>query len=171
MNASTLTTLYGPFTVIVDDQRRVAAAGWVDDPAALAADIGVSAADIQVREDLGAVTEALTAYFDGRVDALDGIDVAPHSGDGLVARSWGALRNIQPGTTRSYAELASAAGGSPDGARAAARACSTNNVMLFVPCHRIVRSDGSEGEYRYGADVKRALLDFERRSVSSTVPA
>jgi methylated-DNA-[protein]-cysteine S-methyltransferase len=71
------------------------------------------------------------------------------------------LRTIPYGTTESYAQAAVAAG-RPRAVRAAASACSHNPLPLVVPCHRIVRSDGSFGEYLGGADVKRALLAMER---------
>ncbi|HET9495789.1 MAG TPA: MGMT family protein, partial [Chloroflexia bacterium] len=50
----------------------------------------------------------------------------------------------------------------PSAARAVARACATNRVALLIPCHRVVREDGSLGGYRWGLDRKRALLDGER---------
>lgn len=59
-----------------------------------------------------------------------------------------------------YAELAGAAD-SPGAARAAGSACAENRIALFVPCHRIVRSDGSIGEYFYGSQVKQVLLAHE----------
>jgi methylated-DNA-[protein]-cysteine S-methyltransferase len=64
------------------------------------------------------------------------------------------------GATLSYAQLARAAG-SPRAVRAAASACASNPLPLVVPCHRVVRSDGTLGEYRGGAAAKRALLALE----------
>jgi len=75
---------------------------------------------------------------------------------------WAALRAIPPGETRSYAELAAAAG-NPGAVRAAGSACGANPVALVVPCHRARRSDGSLGGYAWGLERKRALLDRERR--------
>jgi AraC family transcriptional regulator, regulatory protein of adaptative response / methylated-DNA-[protein]-cysteine methyltransferase len=76
-------------------------------------------------------------------------------------RVWRALRQIPSGETRSYAELAAAIG-QPSAARAVARACATNPVALAIPCHRIVRRDGSLSGYRWGVERKRALLERER---------
>ncbi|WP_430334646.1 methylated-DNA--[protein]-cysteine S-methyltransferase [Rhodococcus sp. ACT016] len=70
------------------------------------------------------------------------------------------LPDIAYGTTVSYAEVAEASG-SPRAVRAVGTACATNPLPLFVPCHRVVRSDGSMGRYAGGADTKRALLTLE----------
>ena len=79
---------------------------------------------------------------------------------------WDALRAIPYGTTRSYAEVARSVG-QPAAVRAVARACATNPVALLVPCHRVVRGDGSAGGYRWRVDRKRAILDVERRASES----
>ena len=70
------------------------------------------------------------------------------------------LRDIPYGATESYAAVARAAG-SPNAVRAAGSACATNPVPLVVPCHRVVRSDGSIGQYRGGVAAKRRLLALE----------
>lgn len=77
-------------------------------------------------------------------------------------RVWTALRAIPVGSTRTYAELARELG-MPQGARAVARACASNPVAVLVPCHRIVRSDGELGGYRWGLDRKAKLLEQEHR--------
>ena len=71
-----------------------------------------------------------------------------------------ALRRIPRGETRSYAEVASAIG-EPTAVRAVASACARNPVALVVPCHRVVKSDGAAGGYRWGEERKRALLEKE----------
>ena len=73
---------------------------------------------------------------------------------------WRALRDIPPGETRSYAEVARQIG-QPRAARAVARACASNELAVVVPCHRVVRSDGELSGYRWGEARKRALLDDE----------
>jgi AraC family transcriptional regulator, regulatory protein of adaptative response / methylated-DNA-[protein]-cysteine methyltransferase len=78
-------------------------------------------------------------------------------------RVWQALQEIPIGQTISYAEIARRIG-SPKAARAVARACTTNNLALAIPCHRVVRKDGSLSGYAWGAERKRELLDRERRS-------
>lgn len=81
-------------------------------------------------------------------------------GTAFQQRVWDALMRIPPGETRSYAELAGALG-MPRGARAVARACASNRVAVLVPCHRIIRGDGSLGGYRWGLPRKQALLEAE----------
>lgn len=75
-------------------------------------------------------------------------------------RVWEALRSIPPGATTRYAELAQQLG-CPAAVRAVARACATNPVAIVIPCHRVVRTGGGLGGYRWGLDRKRALLDRE----------
>ena len=78
-------------------------------------------------------------------------------------RVWEVLRAIPRGQTRSYAQVAAAIG-EPRAVRAVASACASNPVALLVPCHRVVRSDGTPGGYRWGPERKRALLDREAGS-------
>ncbi|MDI1295750.1 MAG: bifunctional DNA-binding transcriptional regulator/O6-methylguanine-DNA methyltransferase Ada [bacterium] len=75
---------------------------------------------------------------------------------------WSALRAIPPGETRSYGEIAAAIG-RPGATRAAGTACGDNALAVLVPCHRVLRSDGSLGGYAYGVDRKQALLARERK--------
>lgn len=70
------------------------------------------------------------------------------------------LREIEWGETASYGDLAARVD-NPGAARAVGSACATNPIPLVVPCHRVVRADGSTGEYRGGRDAKRWLLDHE----------
>ena len=74
---------------------------------------------------------------------------------------WTALRQVKPGSTATYAEIAAVIG-HPAGARAVARACGANPVAILVPCHRVIGSDGSLRGYRWGVDLKRLLLERER---------
>lgn len=73
---------------------------------------------------------------------------------------WKALREIPPGETRSYADIAAAAG-NPRAVRAAGSANARNNIAVLIPCHRVIRSDGDLGGYAYGLDIKRELLRRE----------
>jgi AraC family transcriptional regulator of adaptative response/methylated-DNA-[protein]-cysteine methyltransferase len=73
---------------------------------------------------------------------------------------WQALREIPPGSTATYTEVANRIG-RPTAARAVAHACAANRLAVVVPCHRVVRSDGSLSGYRWGVQRKRALLDKE----------
>jgi AraC family transcriptional regulator of adaptative response/methylated-DNA-[protein]-cysteine methyltransferase len=73
---------------------------------------------------------------------------------------WDELRTIPPGETRSYAQIAAAVG-KPGAVRAAGSANGANNVAVLIPCHRVVRSDGTLGGYAYGTDIKAELLRRE----------
>ncbi|HMV19323.1 MAG TPA: bifunctional DNA-binding transcriptional regulator/O6-methylguanine-DNA methyltransferase Ada [Rhodocyclaceae bacterium] len=81
-------------------------------------------------------------------------------GTAFQLRVWHALQGIPPGVTISYAELARRVG-APRAVRAVAGACAANPVALAVPCHRVVRSDGSLSGYRWGVERKAALLTRE----------
>jgi AraC family transcriptional regulator of adaptative response/methylated-DNA-[protein]-cysteine methyltransferase len=83
------------------------------------------------------------------------------AGTAFQIRVWEALRTISAGETRTYSEVANQIG-SPRAIRAVASACAANRVALAVPCHRVIRRDGSLGGYRWGLPVKEALLLAER---------
>jgi AraC family transcriptional regulator, regulatory protein of adaptative response / methylated-DNA-[protein]-cysteine methyltransferase len=74
---------------------------------------------------------------------------------------WNELKHIPPGETRTYADIAAAVG-KPKAVRAAGSANGANNVAVLIPCHRVVRTDGSLGGYAYGLERKKLLLDKER---------
>ena len=79
-------------------------------------------------------------------------------------RVWTYLQTIPFGATQSYSQVAKGIG-QPRATRAVARACATNPVALAIPCHRVVREDGSMGGYRWGLERKKALLGMEQRGV------
>lgn len=81
-------------------------------------------------------------------------------GTAFQRRVWDALQRIPRGTTLSYREVAMNIG-QPSAVRAVARACATNPVALVIPCHRVVRDDGTLGGYRWGVDRKKKLLERE----------
>jgi AraC family transcriptional regulator of adaptative response/methylated-DNA-[protein]-cysteine methyltransferase len=81
-------------------------------------------------------------------------------GTAFQQRVWQELRNIPPGQTASYAEVARKIG-SPTSARAVAQACAANHLAVAIPCHRVVRSDGGLSGYRWGVERKRTLLERE----------
>lgn len=81
-------------------------------------------------------------------------------GTAFQQRVWRALREIPVGRTATYAEVAAAIG-APKAVRAVARACAANPAAVAIPCHRVVRTDGSLSGYAWGVERKRALLDRE----------
>ena len=88
------------------------------------------------------------------------------SGTGFQLRVWSALRGIPLGETRSYSEVAAMVG-EPQAVRAVANACAANPVPLIIPCHRVIRKDGSLGGYGLGVGRKKTLLAAERGLAAS----
>jgi AraC family transcriptional regulator, regulatory protein of adaptative response / methylated-DNA-[protein]-cysteine methyltransferase len=86
-------------------------------------------------------------------------------GTAFQARVWRALQKIPLGKTASYTEIAAALG-QPKAVRAVAQACAANKLAMIVPCHRVIRSDGDLGGYRWGVERKRALLARERAAAA-----
>jgi AraC family transcriptional regulator of adaptative response/methylated-DNA-[protein]-cysteine methyltransferase len=83
-------------------------------------------------------------------------------GTAFQRRVWDALQAIPTGETRSYTQIAQAIG-APTSVRAVAAACAANPIAVLIPCHRVVRGDGSLSGYRWGVERKRALLARERQ--------
>jgi AraC family transcriptional regulator of adaptative response/methylated-DNA-[protein]-cysteine methyltransferase len=84
-------------------------------------------------------------------------------GTAFQQRVWQALREVPAGRTVTYGEIAGRIG-APGAVRAVAGACAANPLAVAVPCHRVVRTDGSLSGYRWGVERKRALLERESRS-------
>ena len=110
------------------------------------------------------------AAFEQLVAQAVGLVEAPGTGEHLPLdvrgtafqqRVWQALRAIPAGTTVTYADLARRIG-APKAVRGVAQACAANPVAIAIPCHRVVRTDGSLAGYRWGIERKRALLERER---------
>lgn len=107
--------------------------------------------------------EALVARVVGFIEAPEGLDLPLDiRGTAFQRRVWRALKDIPVGRTISYAELARRIG-SPKAVRAVAGACAANNIAVAIPCHRVVRYDGSLSGYAWGVDRKRALIAKEAR--------
>ena len=109
-----------------------------------------------------AVFDAVVARVVGFVEAPGlGLDLPLDiRGTAFQQRVWKALRDIPAGHTASYAEIAARIG-APKSVRAVAQACAANSLAVAVPCHRVVKSDGSLSGYRWGIERKRALLERE----------
>jgi AraC family transcriptional regulator of adaptative response/methylated-DNA-[protein]-cysteine methyltransferase len=83
-------------------------------------------------------------------------------GSDFQQQVWQVLRSIPHGSVRTYAQVAQDIG-RPRATRAVAQACAANRLALLVPCHRVIRSDGSLGGYRWGQKLKHLLLQHESR--------
>jgi methylated-DNA-[protein]-cysteine S-methyltransferase len=165
MNVATLDTPAGPFTAVTDDDGAVLASGWTADAGDLVPlihpDLRGGGA-LRERADLGPVTAAARAYHDGDLEAIQDVPVVQRSGDFLM-HAWDVLRTVEPGEPVTYADYAVLAG-RPTAVRAAASACARNAAALYVPCHRVVRTGGGLGGFRWGTDLKQWLLDHEARA-------
>jgi AraC family transcriptional regulator of adaptative response/methylated-DNA-[protein]-cysteine methyltransferase len=108
--------------------------------------------------------EALVARVVGFIEAPgQGFDLPLDiRGTAFQHRVWRALQDIPAGRTVSYAEIARRIG-SPKAVRAVAGACAANNIAVVIPCHRVVRRDGSLSGYAWGVERKRALIAKEAR--------
>lgn len=159
--SSTVDTPIGPFTAVVGGDGAVLAAGWSDRLDLLLPVVapGLRPVEVILKPDLGAVTAAIRDYHAGDLAAIDEIPVRQISGP-FISHAWDVLRSIPPGKTTTYSDFAALAG-RPEAIRAAAAACARNAVALFVPCHRIVGTDGTLRGFRWGLEVKRWLLDHE----------
>ena len=112
------------------------------------------------------------AEFEAVVSTVVGFVEAPRlgldlpldvRGTAFQQRVWEAMRNIPIGKTMSYADIAEQIG-SPRSTRAVARACGANNLAVAIPCHRVVRRDGTMSDYRWGVERKQSLLEREAHS-------
>ncbi|ONI77128.1 methylated-DNA--protein-cysteine methyltransferase [Actinosynnema sp. ALI-1.44] len=157
---SVVDTPIGPFTAVVRGDE-VVASGWTGDVNDLVGLIhpSIRPAEIRERTDLGQVTKAVVAYHSGDVEAIEDIAVNQRSGE-FIQHAWKVLRTVPAGAPVTYSQFADLAG-RPSAVRAAASACARNPVALFVPCHRVLRTDGSIGGFRWGLPAKRWLLEHE----------
>lgn len=162
MNLTTVDTPAGPLTILATDAGVVRAAAFAADPGRFPVP---APPDTRQRPDLGPVTAAVRSYLDGDLAAIDEIPVdQPGSGD-FLAHVWWTLRQVKAGNPVTYAQLAALAG-RPAAVRAAANACARNAAALFVPCHRVLRTGGGLGGYRWGTTVKEWLLGHERNATA-----
>ncbi len=106
-----------------------------------------------------AACRRLAAYFDGDLNALDGISVRPH-GTEFQHRVWQALRRIPPGTTTTYGRLAAAIS-APRSSRAVGLANGANPIAIVIPCHRVIGADANLAGYGGGLHRKAWLLRHE----------
>ncbi|MCT9818877.1 methylated-DNA--[protein]-cysteine S-methyltransferase [Microbacterium sp. W1N] len=160
----TIDTPDGPFSVLVDERERVLASGWTVRLDDLLERLRAADRPSEVVPGRTRAAAAAEAYYGGDVSAIDDVEVAQR-GTPMQLQGWEALRRITPGRPLSYSEFAAALG-APRAVRAAASVCARNAPALFVPCHRVLRGDGSLGGFAWGELVKRALLDREQKSLA-----
>ncbi len=166
------TTLGTPFgrVLVAATARGLCAVEIGDDDDALIADLRAAFPRATLsREDdgrdawLAPALARIAAEIAGSEAPVPPIDV---TGTAFQWRVWQALTRIPRGSTVSYAGLAAAIG-APNAARAVGSACGSNRLALVVPCHRVIREDGSLGGWRWGLARKRAVLEAERAAVGA----
>lgn len=159
-----VSTALGQLLVAATD-RGVAAVSLGDSAAELESGLRAELPDATITRDdtaVGAWASAVAEAAAGGVSPTVPLDV---QGTAFQRRVWSALRQIPPGATRTYGEVAEAIG-QPTAVRAVAHACASNPVALAVPCHRVVRRDGTLGGYRWGLERKQQLLAAEQANNS-----
>lgn len=153
--------------LVAATERGVCAIEFGDDPAALTARLEkrFPRAHVEVGgEDFTGLVEQVVAFVEAPSEGLSlPLDIR---GTAFQQQVWAALSRVPPGTTVGYAELAAHIG-RPDAARAVAGACAANTLAVAIPCHRVVRADGTLSGYRWGVDRKRALLEREAAEAES----
>lgn len=164
---TTVHTPIGPFTVVTTDDDEcpaVLASGWTGDIGDLLPIISPSLRPTTTKfvPSIEKVTDAVIAYHEGNLTDIDDVVVQQKSGP-FLTHAWDVLRLVKAGQPVTYAELAELSG-RPTAIRGAASACARNAAALFVPCHRVLGSDGHLRGFRWGLPAKQWLLDHERQS-------
>lgn len=161
---TTLRTALGP-ALIAATERGVCAVEFGDSNESVVKRLGelFPRAELQPADaPLARMADALTAFIERPGAGLDlPLEVW---GTAFQQRVWQELRRIPPGETATYAQVAERMG-APRAARAVARACAANRIAVAIPCHRVIREDGSLGGYRWGLRRKELLLEKESRGI------
>jgi methylated-DNA-[protein]-cysteine S-methyltransferase len=159
----TIPTPLGDMMIVTDEQDALRAVEWTDlnDRMKRLLQRQYKGTVIALKQTIAPrhIHEALIAYFDGKLTALD--DLVTVSGGTDFQRSvWAALRTIPVGETRSYKDIAIAIG-NPQGVRAIGLANGANPIGIVVPCHRVIGSNGTMTGYGGGLHRKEWLLKHE----------
>jgi AraC family transcriptional regulator of adaptative response/methylated-DNA-[protein]-cysteine methyltransferase len=147
--------------LVAATERGVCAILLGDEPDALMGQLRDRFPEARLTEgdaDFGRIATKIVGLIEAPERGLDvPLDIR---GTDFQRRVWRALREIPAGATASYKGIAVRIG-EPKAARAVARACASNALAVVIPCHRVVRGDGSLSGYRWGVERKRRLLDRE----------
>ena len=150
--------------LVAATDRGISAVSLGDNDAQLAAELRKEYPKAEIRRSVSETSRWVRAIVRNLAGSQPGLDLPTDVvATAFQRRVWEALRSIPSGETRTYSEVARSIG-HPRATRAVARACATNPTAIVVPCHRVIRSDGSLGGYRWGLQRKKLLLDVERHS-------
>jgi AraC family transcriptional regulator of adaptative response/methylated-DNA-[protein]-cysteine methyltransferase len=151
---------FGPLLVGAT-ARGICAVRWGESGNGLAAELSRDYPDAQLERDDERLRRLVAPLLDDGASRDRCIDLPLDvPATAFQRRVWDAVRRIPRGETRTYAAVAADAG-HPGAARAVARACAANPAALVIPCHRVVRGDGTMGGYRWSAARKQQLLERE----------
>ena len=155
-----VTTPNGHFHMVIDKDEIVRASGFGSVDSLLYRLDKALTVDTVAHVQTHPYQKHIALYYAGNQDALSQI---PHeqAGTDFQKSVWSAMSSVDYGHTLSYKDLA-AASGRPNAIRAAGTICGLNRLILLVPCHRILKSDGSIGNYLYGPVIKESLLRHEK---------
>ena len=131
-----------------------------DNDETMTAELGTAfpAARVKLDPEIAPLVERVIQLIDKPGDPIDfELDIGGNAFERLV---WEALQEIEPGSTASYGEIARKVG-DPRMSREVAEACASNPLAVAIPCHRVIKKDGSVSGYRWGFNRKRALLKRE----------
>lgn len=149
------------WTLIAGTSQGICTIAFADTPEALEIQLHKSFPHANFREHnpiFATWVEQVLAFIETPQQSLNfPLDI---QGTNFQKQVWNTLQTIPAGTTASYTEIAKKID-NPKAVRAVARACASNLIAVAIPCHRVVRSDGSLSGYRWGCDRKQALLDRE----------
>jgi methylated-DNA-[protein]-cysteine S-methyltransferase len=160
-NLDRLPTPIGTVLLVTDADGFLRGLDWEDHAPRLQGLLRLQYGAIELQEARAphAVRSALSGYFKGDIDRLDGIEWRV-AGNAFQSKVWNALPKIRPGKTMSYGAMAARLG-SPKAMRAVGHANGSNPISVVVPCHRLIGADGSLVKYGSGLERKRWLLQHE----------
>jgi AraC family transcriptional regulator of adaptative response/methylated-DNA-[protein]-cysteine methyltransferase len=164
---SAVTQSYLGWVMVATTAKGICAIDLADSPDVLRERLHARFPKARLVEDdpnFRALVSQVLAFLESPHAGLDlPLDV---QGTAFQRRVWLALREIPPGSTASYGDIAARIG-NPKAARAVASACASNPIAVAIPCHRVVRSDGNLGGYRWGKERKSKLLEQETQELRS----
>jgi methylated-DNA-[protein]-cysteine S-methyltransferase len=150
----------GLMRIVTDEAGALRVLDWgAGDDVCLRLPLGSGQIHVEPHASVSAACHALKAYFDGDLSALEALAVKT-DGTGFQRQVWAALREIPPGATASYGEIAARIG-QKNAARAVGIANNRNPVAIAVPCHRVIGANGSLVGYGGGIERKVWLLRHE----------
>ena len=156
-----LAETYLGWVLVAATDRGICAILLGDSPDMVAAELGERFPNALIEHNSATLDAAVQAVLDLLEVPERGLQLPLDiQGTAFQRRVWAALQAIPVGATLSYAEVAQRMG-QPNATRAVAQACGANALAVAIPCHRVVRSNGGLGGYRWGLERKRRLLERE----------